>query len=265
MLSALRRRKLTTRLPTFVVIGTMKGGTSSLHRYLGEHPEVSMSTVKETNFLTGRTDHDLDWYIEQFDESAPARGESSPNYSKRQSFTGVPERMDQLLPGARLVYLVRDPVERALSNVAHAVRKGRLERADADLVFEPVDGEVGRLAPQSDYYVQTSRYHWQLQAYLEHYDLDDVLVVASEDLRSDRRAALRRVFTHVGVDPDFDSPSFDTEHHVTGRTRMDRQADEPVTTPTMSDSARASLVAALADDVAQLRTLTGQPFDAWQL
>jgi hypothetical protein len=86
-------------LPTFVVIGAMKAGTVSLRHYLDEHPDV---------FLDGA-------------DQAAAIGECSPSYTMAPAFRGVAERMAQVIPDARLVYVVRDPIARMQSMYMHQV------------------------------------------------------------------------------------------------------------------------------------------------
>ena len=78
-------------LPTFIVIGAMRAGTTSLHSYLALHPDVFMSAKKELNFFKsdGEFSKGVEWYSAQFDGSFPVRGESSPNYTKYPVATGV--------------------------------------------------------------------------------------------------------------------------------------------------------------------------------
>ena len=115
-------------LPTFVVIGAMKAGTVSLRHYLDEHPDVFLGRggrfgepnffVAEYNWPRGR-----DWYESLFDGAggAAAIGECSPCYTWAHAFRGVPERMAQVVPEARLVYVVRDPIARMQSMYMHQV------------------------------------------------------------------------------------------------------------------------------------------------
>lgn len=188
-------------LPTFVVIGAMKTGTSSLASYLRAHPEVFMTTPKEPGFFSLRWDHGLEWYEELFTEAggAPARGEASTNYTKAPSLPGVPARMASVIPDARLVYVVRDPLPRVRSHYIHNCAH-RGER-------RPVDVAV-REDPD---YLDFSRYGYQLQLFLEHYRRDQILVVSSERLRSHRRDVLREVFDFVGVDPHAEIENVDEE------------------------------------------------------
>src|SRR5215210_8106558 len=96
----------TGALPNLIVIGGLKCGTTSLHHYLNLHPEVAMSRPKELNFFVSELNWPLgsDWYAGHFDPNAPVRGESSPHYTNRPRFSGVAERMRELLGQPRLIY-----------------------------------------------------------------------------------------------------------------------------------------------------------------
>src|SRR5213078_3047078 len=114
-------------LPNLVVIGAQKCGTSGLHYYLSLHPEVSMSRPKELNYFIEERNwpRGVDWYRRHFDPRARVRGESSPNYTAYPQHEGVPKRMHSLLPDARLIYLVRDPLERIAAHWVHNYAKRR--------------------------------------------------------------------------------------------------------------------------------------------
>jgi hypothetical protein len=193
-------------LPNFVVIGAMKAGTVSLGHYLDEHPNVFLGRggrfnepnyfIAEQNWPRGRG-----WYESLFDRAggAAAIGECSPSYTWAHVYRGVPERMAQVLPEARLVYVVRDPVARMQSMYMHQVSAGRERRR----------AEVALL---DDRYLGPSRYGFQVAAFLDHFDRSQVLVIASEELRDRPREALSAVFSHLGVDPaavDLDEPRQD--------------------------------------------------------
>jgi hypothetical protein len=274
-------------LPTFILVGAMKCGTTSLHRYLGAHPQVCVSDPKEPDFFLRRNEKGLAWYKQCFREPAQAFGEASTNYTKYPAFRGVPERMHRLLPDVKLLYLVRDPIERAVSHYAHNRVAGR-ESQSVDEAFRPVDGS---------HYLQTSRYHFQLSQYLEHYPGERVLVIESERLRADRKSVLREVFSFLGVDPAVEASAFEEEYHTTsgklkpgvstflqetqfgqfltsvGKALLPQALRErglsvfrsDVKRPTLSESARARVRAHLQNDVDQLRALTGKEFSGWSL
>src|ERR671918_241426 len=124
-------------VPTFFVIGASKAGTTSLHHYLGAHPGIAMTEPKEPHLLCGPRDfHDrLFVYGQILDASSPIRGEVSPGYSLYPFDPEVPDRMREIAPEARLVYLVRDPVERATAHYAEHV----IQRWEESAISEALD------------------------------------------------------------------------------------------------------------------------------
>ena len=199
-------------LPTFVVIGAMKAGTTTLHAWLAEHPDVCMSARKELDFFLEdeNWERGVGWYRLRFASCSTekARGESSPNYSKIHADPGVPERMHSVLPDARLVYLVREPIERMRSMYRHLVIDGTENRSFIDALTE------------SDDYVQTSRYIQHVGAYLKHYPKDRFLVITTEQLAADPGATLAAVHSHIGVYPG-DPPEDVGRRNVTDDRRVD--------------------------------------------
>jgi hypothetical protein len=196
-----RKRLHGGALPNLLVIGAMKCGTTSLHRYLRLHPDIEMSAPKELNYFVEQLQWGLgpEWYRSHFDPRARIRGESSVHYTNFPRFDGVPARIHKLMPEVRLVYMVRDPIERMLSHYVHN-RAGGYERL-------PAEEALSR--PSS--YVDRSRYFLQLERYLEHFDPSQILITTQEDLNVRRRETLARVFAFLGVDAAFDSPQFERE------------------------------------------------------
>jgi Sulfotransferase domain len=195
------------RLPDFVVIGAMKAGTTSLFEYLRVHPDVFMSPIKEVDFFVREINwsRGLEWYARQFERgrAATAVGEASPSYTKYPEYAGVPERMVRLLPDARLIYLVRDPIERIRSHYQHRAMTGS-EAA-------PIDVAV----LHDPRYIDGSRYAMQLERYLRWYPRDRILLIDSEELKDDRVATMRRVHRFLGVDPGFVAPTIEREYYRT--------------------------------------------------
>src|SRR4051812_18863671 len=103
-------------LPNLLIVGAAKAGTTSLHAYLDLHPSVFMSRRKELKLFNRPTwREDLDGYRAQFPVAAPIRGESSPAYSMAPWIGSVPERIHETIPEAKIVYMVREPVERTIA------------------------------------------------------------------------------------------------------------------------------------------------------
>src|SRR5258708_4333366 len=117
-------------LPTFFIIGAGKAGTSSLHHYLDQHPEIQMSSNKEPHFFAGPENgfpyamgrvSGLKEYERLFDPAFSVRGESSPGYTSYPRRQGVPERIRELVPDAKFIYLARDPIARTVSHHLHRI------------------------------------------------------------------------------------------------------------------------------------------------
>jgi Sulfotransferase domain len=285
-------------LPTFFIIGAAKAGTTSLHFYLDQHPEIGMSTVKEPHFFAGPENGipfppervaDLPDYEALFDPSFRVRGEASPSYTNAPRREGVPERIKELVPEAKLIYLVRDPIERTLSHYQHSFASGK-ERRQLDEAIASLDDPYSYLACHS-------LYGRQLELYLRHFPAKDVLVLDRAQLLADRAAVLRRVFSFLDVNPDFTSERFEDElwqtnerrvsppgHHgfiartiaprarwvPPGARRSLRRAWEqtfwrPLGKPNLTLSQRAQLQEFYTPDVERLRALSGEAFAAWSL
>jgi hypothetical protein len=198
-------------LPEFLVIGAQKSGTSSLYHYLAQHPGIAMSRVKETHYFDLHHQRGERWDRSHFPLRPGARvGENSPYYL---AHPRAAERIRAALPGARLIALLRNPTERALSHYFHEVRKGResLPIADALAGEEArTAGEWERLRHDDTYhspvhrafsYKQRSRYAEQLGPYLERFERSQLLVLQSEDLFAEPAATLARICAFLDVEP----------------------------------------------------------------
>ena len=194
-------------LPTFLVIGAMKAGTTSLHAYLQAHPDVFMAEPKELEFFVeGKNwERGVDWYESCFASSggATARGEASTTYTKHPFFPGVPERIKRVLPEARMVYVVRHPIRRMVSQYLHHVAEyGERGPASEVLLTNPM------LFALSDYATQIERY-------LEFFPREQLLIVTSEELDDRRAATLRTIYGFIGVDDRWTPPNLDERLHRT--------------------------------------------------
>ena len=190
-------------LPNLVVIGGLKCGTTSLHHYLNLHPEIDMSRPKELNFFVEELNWELGtgWYESHFDAGKARRGETSPHYTNRPRFEGVARRMHETLgPNVRLIYMVRDPIDRLLSHYLHNVGGGYEARSLEDSVVD-----------ESSNYVQRGLYAFQLEPYLEEFGSEQILIVSREELGRARDETVRKVFAFAGVGESFTSPEFDRE------------------------------------------------------
>jgi hypothetical protein len=192
--------KQPSKLPTFLIIGAAKCGTTSLAAYLDAHPKVFMARPKELNFFSSHWDRGLQWYEHKFFDAphGVAIGEASPQYTQDPFFTPVAERIASVLPDTRLIYMVRDPIAQMRSFHRHLVHKGKEPQASFK---KAVRGQ--RL------YLTTAAFGTQLAVYRRYFEADKILVLTAEQLLNDRHAAFRRVLEHIDVDPSIPSPAID--------------------------------------------------------
>lgn len=182
-------------LPNLLVIGAAKAGTTSLWQYLDEHPEIFMAPDKELHFfdLDDNWARGLEWYAERFagSDGHHVIGEATPGYTRFPHRPYAASRAAAVVPDAKLIYLVRDPIERARSHVVHEMRHGREHRDFAEAVLA------------NPLYVDASRYALQIEQWLKHYPRESLLVVQSEDLRDDQAGTLAAIYSFLAVDPTF--------------------------------------------------------------
>lgn len=194
----------------------MKCASTSLHHYLDLHPEISMCRERGLNFFLEEYNwgRGVDWYASQFPGSAPWRGDTSPRYSNFPINAGAPQRMHAVIPNAKLIYIVRDPVERILSHHTHYLAHRREDRSLARALADRPGGDIRR-----NPYVCRSLYFLQLEQYLQFYPRSQICVVYFEELRDSPCRALQSLFRFMGVDDSFESSGFRIVHHPTRQKR----------------------------------------------
>ncbi len=286
-------------LPTFFIIGAAKAGTTSLHHYLDLHPEIQMSAVKETHFFSGPPNgkpyelgrvETLEEYEALFDPSIPVRGEACPSYASHPFRQGVPERIRELVPEAKFIYSVRDPVERTVSHYRHRVSVGGERGSLREVLGECSD-------PRQLRETCMSLYASQLENYLRFFPPEQILVVDQAELLSDREAVLRQIFAFLGVEPTFTSRQFDAELLKTSerrtypvgynyfvrrvaapslrrvpaplrrslRRKLEKRLFPPLPEATLDEDLRARLESLYGGETERLRALTGKDFATWSV
>ncbi len=204
-------------LPNLIVIGAKKCATTSLHYYLSLHPDIFMSTHKELNFFVEELNwrKGLRWYEKQFPSPAKIRGESSPNYTQYPVFRGVAKHMHTVIPEAKLIYMVRDPVEQLVSAYLQDLKAG-IETRTLD--------EIIKSESKQSPYVEGACYHFQLKHFLDYYPLSQILVLAAEDLKKAPDETMARAFGFLGVDAGFRSEEFHSQKNVAGENVTQKQS-----------------------------------------
>jgi hypothetical protein len=194
-------------LPTFLIAGAQKCGTSTLVATLRRHPQVQMARPKELHFFDRKLDKGLEWYAEQFtpDPRQTQWGEASPSY-----VYDVEARtaMCELLPEAKVVVILRDPAKRAYSHFWHSKRLGfeKLETFQDALAAEPERMAHGARSDRIRFsYLDRGHYVEQLESLEALKGRDNLHVMLLDDLASDRIPTLEGLFGFIGVKKKFAS------------------------------------------------------------
>jgi len=200
-------------MPSFLIMGTQKGGTTSLYRWLGQHPQMVEAARKEVHYFDINFSKGENWYRSHFPlprelGAEQITGEGSPYYM---CHPHAPARIASLLPTVRLIVLLRNPVERAISHYFHSLRNGReplsIEQAMAQEASR-IDAEFARMRRDGRYvsrahrwysYQARGRYVEQLQGVLAHFPREQLLILKSEDLFAEPQRILDQACEHIGI------------------------------------------------------------------
>ena len=268
------------------MIGAAKCATTTLWEHLRRHPQIFMASDKELRFFS-RDDvfaRGWAWYEPMFAGAGgkPAIGEGSTCYTKLAIFPNASGRIAECLPQAKLIYIVRNPIERIESYQRHLLARGH----DV-LSFD----ELLRHWPEA---VDTSRYWRQISAYRAHFPDERILVLFFEELVKEPKAVLKRCFEFLRVDASLARPDLSLAVNASKDERMDgplirfvrkMPGVEPLkrAAPAVSKAIGSTLrrpmpdrpiwparlrhqvIDQLADDTASILRHCGKPADFWQL
>ena len=274
-------------LPTFIIIGATNAGTTSLYHYLGAHPDVIPSSIKEPSFF--KTDKDfnkgLDWYKSLFEGVGKFAFEATTNYTKRHLYPGIPERMHSVLPDIKLIYLIRDPIERTITHYVSQYKMRWESRTFSEVIKDP-DSHI----------VLTSKYFYQIQAFLDYYSKDQIMIVDSARLKKDTSSLVSDVFEFLGIPPYQDKDLFEKKfnksqnkkqitklHSVLNNKIKNHEIHEfirvsskpfrdfiatfkkPVERPRLTEEDREILERELKPDADKMRKFSGLDFSHWSV
>jgi Sulfotransferase domain len=204
--------------PSVIIVGAQRCGTTTLYRVLSEHPALARPTVaKGTGYFDVRYDHGPRWYAGQFPLARPARRKHGPDATTFES-SGyylfhplAAGRIAKDLPDARVVVMVREPVERAYSAHRHELARGfeteEFERA-VELEDERLAGEVEKIVADPSYesfhhrhhgYLARSRYSEQIDRFIDELGQDRVYVVDADVFFADPVVEFERLRTWLGL------------------------------------------------------------------
>lgn len=210
-------RPVTGALPDFLVIGVGKGGTTYLYHLLTQHPLVEPAATKEVHFFGNLYDEGVEWYRQCFptprwkDGRMTITGEASPHIAH----PPAPERVAEVVPEARLIALLRNPVDRAYSRYQQMVRRGRITRSFEEVVEKektllleaPQGGEereeyLAEARESSESWIQAlykGIYVEHLARWSEHFDREQMIVLKSEDFFARPQEVLQQVFRFLDL------------------------------------------------------------------
>lgn len=215
-------------LPNFLIIGAPKAGTTALYHYLKEHPQIYMSPVKEPKFfaLEGKQidfrgpgdlkkDYvtDIEAYSALFNNVSQevAIGEASPGYLHS---TEAPERIRHYIPDAKLIVIIRDPVERAYSHFLSLVRQDLEPLTDFMQAMEAEEERILNKWSPRWLYKQRGFYYDQLKRYFDLFDRNQIRVYIHKDFKNNSVGVLQDIFQFLDVDDTF-VPDTSQKHNAT--------------------------------------------------
>ena len=187
-------------LPSFLIVGAQKSGTTSLASYLSDHPDVLMPEHPVT-FFNRNFERGLDWYSQHFPTTTEAQkvGEGTPEYMYHES---VAPRIAESLPGVRLIAILRNPVDRAYSHYWHNQTRGREQLSfQGAVAAEPARLSGADPTTRARYaYLDRGRYLKQLKHLRRYVPADHLHVLIFEELRKDPIPVVQQTFAFLGID-----------------------------------------------------------------
>ena len=294
------------KLPNFIIIGAAKSGTTALYHYIKQHPDIYMSPLKETEFFAFEGDL-LDFkgpgdlpratitqigdYLDLFRGQTyePAIGEASPVYLYS---IKAPPRIYHYIPKAKIICLLRDPIERAYSQYLMFIRDGREPLTDFSTALQEEENRINNKWAWGWHYTQTGLYYTQLKRYFDLFDRSQIKIYLYEDLVKDTSALTQDLFRFIGVDDSFE-PNIQKRHNISGipknamlhqfltqphpmkemfkpllPQRMRKQLtgdlrDKNLAKPSLNPEIRNSLLPIFHDEILNLQGLIQRDLSAW--
>ena len=202
------KKKIEGKNPDFIILGTQKGGTTSLYNYLSNHSKICVGSRREIHFFDRNYEKGMNWYKNNFNNKNKdlLTFECSPDYIHHPF---VAERIKVISPKSKLIVLLRNPVERAISNYKHNIYLGKYspntsieEVIEKEMKF--INYEKEKMINNKNYYSRRFKYfsildrgiyHKQLKKYFDYFDKKQIHILFSEKLFSNTRKELNKVLT----------------------------------------------------------------------
>jgi len=192
------------REPNFIVIGTIKSGTSSLYNYICSHPQVLPAIEKEVHFFDTHFEKGIDWYLAHFPAIPTHKnfltGEATPNYLYCEK---AAEKLFNCFPKTKLIVMLRNPIDRAIFHYYMAKRLGQEKRnleeviARETAILEQIEAKL--LEPG---YFSFSLYVYFLKTWIKLFSREQILILKSEEMYEQPEATMKQVFEFLDL-PDY--------------------------------------------------------------
>ena len=223
-------------LPDFIILGTEKGGTSSLYRYLIQHPLINSSVTKEINYFNKYYDRGLNWYrvcfpfkFQKFFTKNFLTGEASVRYFDHPH---APERIKQLIPNVKFIILLRNPIDRAYSQHSMVVRGGNEKLTFEQAIKDEKDrtsNEYEKMITDKNYYSDTyfrhaylnrGIYFDKLKRWMDVFPKEQFLIMHSKDFFDNPSKIYQKTLDFLNM-PQFDLKNYDVQGRVNENPNID--------------------------------------------
>lgn len=275
-------------LPNFIIAGTEKSGTSSLIFYLSEHEDIFTPPKKEIHFFEDDNNFKkgVEWYKKWFSKwsGEKAIGECTPLYMY---FPHCPQRISDIYPDMKIIFILRNPVDRAYSNYWHQVRGGK-----ENLTFEAsLKKEQGRIKTSKYHnktysYMNKGFYFLQIERFLKYFPKEQILIVKFDELKRYPQKTLNEIYRFLEVKLKDNQQSLNLKKNITrvpknkylqfyarrlfgtsalfkGIAKLNLKYGHK-TYPTMNQQTKRELKNHFANDIKRLELLTGMKFSEWK-
>jgi hypothetical protein len=287
-------------LPNFMIVGAPKAGTTSLYHYLSRHPEIFMSNPKELNFFSNQEIKEQELYYDNFVINSLERykdifagsigkkaiGEASVSYL---FYPKTPQKIKEVIPDAKIIILLREPISRAYSHYLMDYRLGYVNFSFDDVVFKRKEDKNIDLFYQQ--YISLGLYYEQVKRYVDTFGKDRVKIYFQDDFKNDPVCILLDIYNFLGVDPRF-CYEIEKEHNVffmpknkivdflyksslrsliasllprSIKEKIIEIAFEQKQKPKMNKQTKEYLYDIYRDDIANLEKLIGVDLNSWKL
>ncbi|MCF6365357.1 MAG: sulfotransferase domain-containing protein [Bacteroidales bacterium] len=272
------------KFPNLMIIGAMKCGTTSLHNYLAKHPDIRMSEPKEIHYFSDAVYNkkSLDWYKNHFKTDKQVIGTSPQGYTKCHHLdsANVLERLSKTIPDVKMIYIVRNPIERYKSHILEAYHCDPWK----DIKY----------SRSVDHFIKTSMYYFQISEVLKYFDLKQIHFLSLEDLQENRLSELNKIFDFLNIKKLTDDTVFNFKSNTaedksiphivkfsipyrvlnkissklaknTGRTFSKIFLKYQIKKPVLSEKKISELKEILKPDIDKFKKLTKKGFSQWNL